>query len=185
MRKVVAIVGMPGSGKSTASDCARKMELDIIVMGDVVREETSKRGLEPTPENIGKTMLNLRKEEGPGIIARKCREKILKAKSETVIVEGIRSLDEVEEFKKSFSNFKLVAIHTSPKIRFQRLHSRGRSDDPESRKIFSERDNRELKVGIGSAIAMADRVIINEGSLNEFKLEVYKLLEEISITTSF
>ena len=178
MKKVIAIVGMPGSGKSTASDCAKEMELVIIVMGDVVREEVSKRGLEPTPDNIGRIMLSLRKEEGLGVIAKRCCEKILKAKSETVIVEGIRSLDEVEEFKKSFSNFKIVAIHTSPETRFQRLHNRGRSDDPESRKIFLERDNRELKVGIGSAIAMADRVIVNEGSFNEFKSEVYKLFKE-------
>jgi len=180
LKTVIGIVGMPGSGKTTMSQCAKEKDWEIVVMGDVVREETSERGLELTPSNVGKTMLDLRREEGPGVIAKRCVEKIIKSDSEGVIVEGIRSLDELNLFRQSLPNFILIAIHASPETRFTRLFNRGRSDDPKNRKIFFERDLRELEVGIGSAIAMADRVISNEGSLSDFCLKVKNLLKKIS-----
>jgi dephospho-CoA kinase len=180
LKMVVGIVGMPGSGKTTMSSCAKEKGWTIVVMGDVVREETSRRGLEPTPSNVGKTMLDLRREEGPGVIAKRCIENILESASECVIVEGIRSLDELTLFRQSLPNFTLIAIHASPDTRFKRLFNRGRSDDPKNWKLFSERDRRELEVGIGSAIAMADHVISNEVSLSEFRAEVKNLLKKMS-----
>ena len=177
-KKVIAIVGMPGSGKSVLSELAEKMGFPVIVMGDIVREETAKRGLEPTPENVGKIMLMIREEEGPAVVAKRCLPKILKSISETVVVEGVRSLEEVEEYKKKLPNLKLVAIHSSPETRFHRLHNRKRSDDPKSWAVFSERDKRELSVGTGSVIAMADYMIINECPLNDFESEARKLFIE-------
>ncbi|MCZ7397335.1 MAG: AAA family ATPase, partial [Candidatus Methanoperedens sp.] len=53
--KIIAFVGMPASGKSEASAMARALNIPIVNMGDVVREETAKRGLPPTDENIGGT----------------------------------------------------------------------------------------------------------------------------------
>jgi dephospho-CoA kinase len=56
----------------------------------------------------------------------------------------------------------LVAVHASPKRRFSLLKERGRKDDPVSREMFVQRDERELGVGIGRAIALADEIIPNE-----------------------
>ncbi len=57
---VIGLAGMPGSGKSLVVDSARELGYDVVVMGDVVRQETTKRGLELTPQNVGKVMLELR-----------------------------------------------------------------------------------------------------------------------------
>jgi len=54
---------MPGAGKSLVVDTARDLGYAIVTMGDVVREQTRQRGLEPTPQNVGKVMLELREEE--------------------------------------------------------------------------------------------------------------------------
>jgi dephospho-CoA kinase len=70
---------------------------------------------------------------------------------------------EVETFRKK-ANVILVAVHASPKRRFELLKERGRSDDPITRDAFTKRDERELGVGIGEAIAMADEVVSNERS---------------------
>jgi len=113
------------------------------------------------------------------VVAQRCVPKIHTQKSDVVIVEGVRSLDEVIEFKKNFATFKLLAIHASPKIRFERLFGRSRSDDPLSKKVFEERDNRELRVGIGSAIAMADHVIENEGDKKVFLEKMRQLLGKL------
>ena len=72
-------------------------------MGDVVREETRKRGLELNPKNIGAVMLDLRKTGGAGVIAEKCVPSIEQTKSSKVIVDGLRSLDEADVFKAALS----------------------------------------------------------------------------------
>jgi dephospho-CoA kinase len=57
---------------------------------------------------------------------------------------------------------------------------RDRTDAPENQEQFSERDRRELGWGLGSLIALADRMIVNEGTLGEFKEKVEELLRELS-----
>ena len=84
---VVGLAGMPGAGKSVVVNVAVKMGYGVVVMGDVVREEAAKRRLEPTPENLGKIMLELREKEGNNVIAKRCVSKIRKTKEQKVIVE--------------------------------------------------------------------------------------------------
>lgn len=176
-KRVIGVVGMPGSGKVVVDKVAGELGFSVVVMGDVIREETAKRGLDPTPENTGKIMLKIRDEEGPTVVAKRCVPKIQNSPSTVVVVEGLRSLAEADEFKKAFPAFTLLAIHSSPETRFQRVFKRKRSDDPASWKVFTERDLRELEVGIGSAIALADRVIVNEGTLAQFRAKIRVLLK--------
>lgn len=179
-KTVVGLTGMPGAGKSIVLvGTAQELGYDVVVMGDVIREETAKRGLELNPKNVGAVMLELRAKHGSNVIAEKCVEKIEQKKSSLVVVEGIRSLHEVEVFRKHFPKFTLMAIHASPETRFKRLSNRGRSDDPKTWDVFHERDMRELGVGIGNAIAMAQVMIINEGSQEDAKVKVKEALKEI------
>jgi dephospho-CoA kinase len=176
-KAVIGVAGMPGSGKATVRIVAESMGFSAVVMGDEVREETRRRGLEPTPENIGRIMLQLREEEGLAAVANRCIPKIVNAKSDIVFVDGVRSLSEVDEFKKSFDGFALIAVHSSPDMRFQRLSKRQRSDDPKGWEVFHERDLRELGVGQGDVIAVADYMIVNEGTYKEFEAKVRDLLK--------
>jgi dephospho-CoA kinase len=176
---VVGLAGMPGAGKSVVVNVARADGYGVVVMGDEVREEARRRGLEPTPENLGRIMLELRRLEGETAIAKRCVPKILTKAEGKVIVDGIRSLAEVEEFKRHFPKFALIAVHASPETRFKRLFHRQRSDDPKNWEIFHERDMRELSVGLGNAIAMAEHMIVNEGSLETAKKQAATILKRI------
>ncbi|MGD0496546.1 MAG: AAA family ATPase [Candidatus Bathyarchaeia archaeon] len=177
---VLGVAGMPGSGKSLVVELAQKEKgYEAVAMGDVVREETKKRNLQPTPENIGKVMLDLRQKDGSAVIAKRCVPKIAGIKGQKVIVDGIRSLDEIEEFKKHYSIFSLIAIHASPDTRFQRLYHRRRSDDASHWKVFLERDTRELSVGLGSAIAMAEEMVVNEEPFDVVKGRIRRILEKV------
>ena len=42
---VIGLAGMPGSGKSLVVDTARELGYDVVVMGDVVRQETAQAWL--------------------------------------------------------------------------------------------------------------------------------------------
>jgi len=176
---VLGLTGMPGSGKSLVVKVAQDLGYDVVTMGDVVREETSKRGLEPTPTNIGKVMLELRKSDGDRVIAEKCIPKIEQKKNTRIIIDGLRSYTEVETFMKKLSNFALITVHTSPQTRFERLSTRGRSDDPKNWEVFHERDMRELGVGIGYAIALAEYVIVNDGSLEILNARAQETLRSV------
>lgn len=158
---IVAVTGMPGAGKSTAAKALAGKGWKRVVMGDVIRKETVKAGLEPNAKNTGDVMSRLRKERGDSAVADLCLEEIRKGGSDRVVVDGIRSLAEVDRFRVE-AHVLLVAIHASPERRFALLKERGRSDDPLSREMFVARDDRELAVGIGNAVALADEVIANE-----------------------
>ena len=176
---VVGLAGMPGAGKSLVVETAREEGYAVVVMGDVVREETQKRGLDPNPKNIGKVMLELREKCGNSIIAEKCIPRIEQQESGKVIVDGLRSLSEVDAFKAHFSRFSLVAVHASPEIRFNRVSRRRRSDDPDGWDVFHERDMRELGVGLGNAIAMAEHLIVNENRRDDAKSKVRVTLRRV------
>jgi dephospho-CoA kinase len=176
---IVGTAGMPGSGKATLKILADNMGYPVVVMGDEIREEAKRRGLDPTPENIGKIMLQIREEDGPTAVIKRCLPKIENAKSKLVLVDGIRSIPEMDEFKKRFESFILVAVHSSPETRFQRLSRRKRSDDPIGWDVFQQRDMRELAVGQGSVIALADHMIVNEATYDEFKVKCQEVLEGI------
>ena len=176
---VVGLAGMPGSGKSLVVATARSEGYAVVVMGDIVREETKARGLELNPKNIGKVMLELRKNYGASVIADRCIPKIERKRSRKVIVDGIRSLGEVDIFKKHFPHFSLIAVHASSEARFNRLYRRHRSDDPDGWELFRERDMRELSVGLGNAIAMAEHLIINESNRNAAKAKAGRVFWRI------
>ena len=176
---VVGLAGMPGSGKSLVVETARELGYAIVVMGDVIREETVKRGLELTPQNVGKVMLQLRADGGVTVVAQKCIPKIEAQASSKVLVDGLRSLYEVEAFKAHFAKFSLVAVHASPETRFNRLFNRRRSDDPSGWEVFRDRDMRELSVGLGNVIAMAEQMIVNDNSVEEIKPKVAESLRRI------
>ena len=179
-KTVIGVAGMPGSGKSLVARIAEKMGCSVVMMGDVVRDETAKRGLPLTPENVGIVMLRLRDEEGPAVIAERCVSKIENAKTGTIVVDGLRSLQEVEEYRRHFKNFVIIAIHSSPETRFQRIFKRSRSDDPKSWEAFHERNMRELSVGLGNVIATADYLIVNEGPKDQTEEKIRNLLAKVA-----
>ena len=176
---VLGLTGMPGSGKSIVVQAAKELGYEVVTMGDVIREETAKRGLEPTPQNIGKIMLELRVTNGAGVVAEKCLPKIREKQGAKIVVDGLRSYFEAEVFQFNLTNFRLLTVHSSPQVRFERISTRGRSDDPKTWAVFHERDMRELSVGIGNAIALAEYVIMNDGAKEDLVSKTAEVLRRI------
>jgi len=178
--KLIAFVGMPASGKSEAAAIAIKFGIPVVNMGDVVREETARRGLPPTDENIGGTGTSLRREEGMDVIAQRCVPKIRAIKSKAIVVDGIRNINEIEYYKKEFgTDFELIAINTPFEIRFERVKKRARSDDMKSMEELKRRDEREKGWGLDRAIEKAVINIDNTGTIEKFKEKMEQLLGNI------
>lgn len=157
---IVCLTGMPGAGKTTIAEALKSKGFDKITMGDAVRTEAARRKIEPTGANLGKLMLDLREKNGSGAVAELIKDDILNSKSDVILVDGVRSLPEVDVLKK-IGTVKVLAIHASGDTRFKFLTGRGRSDAPSDREDFSKRDSREIGVGMSESIALADETISN------------------------
>ena len=168
---------MPGAGKSTIAEGLKPKGYDIVNMGNAVREEAKKRNLEPSRSNLGKLMLELREKNGPGAVAELVKRQIESSTSNVILIDGVRSNDEIEVLRK-IGNVKLLAIHASTDTRFDFLQKRGRSDDPQTKEHFEERDNRELGVGISHSIALSDYAISNIGLTKDELIEsAYEIIQ--------
>ncbi|MBM2851527.1 MAG: dephospho-CoA kinase [Candidatus Nitrosotenuis sp.] len=169
---------MPGAGKSTITSGLQQKGFTSINMGDAVRTEAKRRNLEPTGQNLGKLMLELREKNGQGAVAELIKDQIINSKSDVVVIDGVRSNAEIEVLKKIVI-VKLLAIHASTDTRFNFLTVRARSDDPHDRTMFDERDSREIGVGISASIALADETISNNNlTISELIDTAYNIIQK-------
>ena len=178
--RIIAFVGMPASGKGEAAVVAKELGYPVVNMGNVVREEVHRLGLEPTDENLGGTGTRLRREEGLSAIARRCVTKLRALNGGVAVVDGVRNIEEVHFFKEEFGNdFLLINVQSSTKDRLARIRGRGRADD---RLMDDERlrmrDERELGWGMVESINNADLTIVNDGTVDRFRKKVLKIIEE-------
>ena len=181
-RLIVCLTGMPGAGKSTVACFLKEKGFTIVTMGDVIREEAKRQGLEPTDVNLGKMMLKLRQDLGPGAVGQIVLQKLARDNnnnnSNNVVIDGIRSVAEVDVLKK-VGHVRLLAIHASQDTRFKHITNRGRADAPSDSDEFTGRDKRELSVGVSEAIALANEMISNNDlTLEQLKLRAYDIVKE-------
>ena len=174
--KLIVTVGMPGSGKDELILVAHSIGLATLKMGDLVRDETRRRGLALTNANLGRVANEEREKHGPGVWAQRAMPKLTETK---MLVDGCRSDHEVTVFRHNFGDLYVLGIFASPGTRYDRMIKRSRGDDGMSLQEFYDRDRRELKWGIGNAFSLADGMLINEGTLDEFKRAARDKLEEI------
>ena len=151
---------MPGAGKSTIVNKLQEIGFTKFTLGDGIRAEAKRRNVDPSGENLGKIMLEVREKNGPGAVAELIKDSIQNSTQDVVIIDGVRSIAEIDVLKQ-IGDVKLLAIDASPETRFNFLSSRGRSDDPKTQENFQERDNREISVGLDKSIDIADKTITN------------------------
>ncbi|AFO55539.1 MULTISPECIES: AAA family ATPase [Natrinema] len=168
---VIGTVGLPGSGKGEAATVAREDGIPVVTMGDVVRQETADRGLDPAKDH-GTVAQALREEDGPAAIAERSLPMLEDRleQHETVLVDGIRSGVEVDVFEDAFGDaFTLVSIEAPFAVRAERIDERGRdAGEGDGGEGLAARDERERGFGMDEAMDRADVVVENTDSLEAF-----------------
>jgi len=198
--KLIGFVGLPGSGKGEASKIARELGMVVVVMGDVIRQEAARLGLEPTDQNLGRIGNTLREKEGPEAIAKRTLEIARKTGRDLVVVDGLRSQAEAEYFRSQAEEFYLIEVQAAAEARLRWLEKRGRPDDPKredkgnaeaggqaksnSASALEERECREKGWGLCQAMEGADYRIDNSGNLEDLRRKVVNLLGEIGMRGS-
>jgi len=186
MNKLYAIVGMAGSGKSTAAQVAQEKGFGFVRFGQITIDELGARGMEITPENEKFVREDIRRQEGMGVYAKRLITKfdeLLQTRS--VVADGLYSWSEYTILKEHYGErIVVIAIFVPPETRYKRLEARV-SDEKDTaknnRRLTREqakaRDYAEIEnVEKGGPIAMADITIQNTGTMEEFLNELRKYI---------
>ena len=178
--KVVAIVGMTGSGKSEVARLFQRHGFTRVRFGDITDEEVKKRGLELNEENERLVREQLRRENGMAAYAKLNLPRIEEALAESdVVVDGLYSWEEYTFLRSRFGgDLSLVAVWSSPATRYARLT--GRLDRPLTAEEAAHRDAAEIEnLNKGGPIAVADFTIINESSLENLTRQTERIISKI------
>jgi dephospho-CoA kinase len=187
MLLVIGLTGLASCGKGEFADyLVNKYKFIKLVFSDILKEEAEKRNLlknknfEEQKNILSRLGKELRKETGKWeILAEKLVEKIKSGNLEKVVVDGFRSVEEVNLFKKNFQNFYLILIDADEKIRFLRR----KLQDPETTiEDIKSRDKRDIEVlGLGKVIDMADfKINNNEQDLENLHKEIDEIMKKIN-----
>ena len=179
MNKIIAIVGMCGSGKSIASDYYENRGYKKVYFGGVTMDQLKKEGLDVTPENEKMMRERLRSEYGMAAYAILSLPKIEEyAKTSNVVLDGLYSWDELVVLKEKFPDLKVISIVVDKEIRYNRLAVR------EVRPFtFEEAKNRDISeienLAKGGPIAYADYFILNNGGMDIYTSELDRITKLI------
>ena len=177
--RVLVLCGPPGSGKGVVSRTASDRGMTVLSLGNEVRAEVAARGLDESPENVGKTAVSMREEYGEDIVVVRLLGRIEEALADTdVLIDGMRQPEEMESLKQHIPNVMVLAVSASETVRLDWLSSRGRGEDG-SIDDFSERERREWGWGLDVLMSQADAIIINDGSLNQLSNRSDEILESL------
>lgn len=159
-KKIICITGMPGAGKSTVCKIAETLGFEIIHMGNKVRLEAKKRNLELTADNLGKLMISLRKENGSAAIAKLCINDIKISRNKLFVIDGIRGMNEINEFKKE-GKVNILTVEAAENTRYEFIKKRKREDVTFEFEEFKKRDSVETNIGILEVMKNCDYKIQN------------------------
>lgn len=186
--KIIAFVGMTGSGKTEAGKIAAELGLPVLRFGQAVLDEALRRG--GVGEKYEREVRNeLRKKYGMGALAVINFEQLDRLLKETdVVVSDLYSWDEYKVLRGRFGpdRVALVAICASPKVRYARLKNRHFDPAKDEQALYRSynredaeaRDFAEIEESDkGGPIAMADYYIINETGLEDFRKKVLAIVK--------
>lgn len=179
---IIAFVGMAGSGKSEAVKYIAGKNISSIRFGDATDEGLREQGLELTEVNERAFREALRKELGMAAYAIKAEPKIQELlKTQNVIVlDGLYSWEEYVYLIEKFPSLIVVQVYTQREIRYQRLATR--AVRPLASKEAKARDVAEIQeLHKGGPIAIADYLLTNNTTMEEFMKQINELLMKLQI----
>ena len=179
--RALALVGMPGAGKTL---CARHLEEQGFYQfrfGSIVVNEVARRGLELTPENERIVREEFRRVEGMAAIAQRALPHLKEAlhTHPNIVIDGLYGFSEYKMLIENLSATLIVVAITAPRWqRYERLSSR--PERPLTAEEARLRDFQEIEnLEKGGPIAIADYTLLNDGDKAALKMALDQLLAEL------
>ena len=180
--KILAIVGMCGSGKSTAIDYLTERKIPKIYFGGVILKGMEEAGIEDTPENEKKFREEIREKEGKDFVVNRVvkeAKNLIDAGQKRIVLDGLYSWTEYKILRKEFpTEMTVVAIVVPKALRRKRLAER--PVRPFNAQEAADRDKTEIEnLEKGGPIAIADYYIDNSADIKTFHDNFAELCKKI------
>ncbi len=180
--KIVAFVGLAGSGKSSAVDYLTEKGYPKIYFGGILYKAMEEAGVEITWESQQTFREEIREREGKDFIVKRAVKEargLIDAGQKRIILDGLYTWSEYKILKHEFpGEITVIAIVTPKHLRKQRMANR--PERPMTSEEVDQRDWAEIEnIEKGGPIAIADHFIHNEGSLEKLHAEIDKVLDHI------
>ncbi|MEM4366583.1 MAG: hypothetical protein QW035_00420 [Candidatus Anstonellales archaeon] len=174
---IILLGGKRGAGKSAFAEIAKKQGYKVREMSAIVKGIMEREGIEVNNRNLRLFARGLREKFGKGIVGQLMAEQMEGGKE---VIVGIRAVEEIEEIKKRFSDVVVVFIDAPANIRFERMGSAGKKENPVTWDEFLWADSVDNELGQEGVMEAADIVINNSKSKKEFEEEAKRVLRWIS-----
>jgi len=180
--KILAIVGMAGSGKSTAIDYLTDKKNPKIYFGGVIYKAMAEAGIERTPESEQEFRREIREREGKDFVVKRAIQEaknLIAAGQKRIVLDGLYSWTEYKILRKEWPTEMTVVAIVAPKaLRRKRLAER--KERPFNAEEAAQRDIHEIEdIEKGGPIAIADYYVDNSGTIEDFKENFAELVSEI------
>jgi dephospho-CoA kinase len=180
--KIIAFVGLPGTGKSAATSYVTDRGIPKVGFGDIIMKEVVKAGLDPTQDNERTIREKLRlNPTGDQILEQVISEvqHLIDAGQHKIVVDGLGSWDSYKRLKHEFPGSLIIVAFTAQRhIRLKRLATR--DENPLTEQAVNERDYDEIEtLNKGGVLAMADYFLFDNGSLEQLHIQVDDLLRQL------
>lgn len=179
--KILAVVGMSGSGKSVVVDDLTSRGAVKVYFGGMILAEMEKRGVERTAESEKQFREMIRETEGKDWVVKQVIlevERLILEGEKRIVLDGVYSLTEYEILKERFENLKFLAVVVDRGLRHKRVGER--TVRPFNLEEIRERDMSEVRnLEKGGPIALADYYILNNGDKIGLRKQVGEILDKI------
>lgn len=180
--KIIAFVGLPGAGKSSAVDYLKAKDYPSVYFGGVVLSAMDEAGLDHTADNEKNFREELRAREGKDFIVKRIIDQVnglVDAGQKRIVADGLYTWTEYKLMKRAFpGELTTVAIVAPRMLRHRRLSTR--PVRPLTKAEADKRDWDEIEnLEKGGPIAIADSYIINDGDLEKLHKNIDKELQSI------
>ena len=173
--KIIALVGLAGSGKSSAVEYLTEKGFPKIYFGGVIYKAMDEAGIEKTWDNLQQCREEIRRREGKDFVIKRVIKNIhdlINAGQNKIVLDGLYTWSEYKLLKHEFPGQVVVIAIVTPKyLRYQRMAKR--IERPMQPHEVDQRDWSEIEnLEKGGPIAIADYFIINDGSLEQLHQKI-------------
>ena len=181
--KIIAFVGLTGSGKTAAIEYLTDRGYPKIYFGGIFYEAMKEAGLTPGDWEVENPFRKaIREKEGNDFIVKRAikqAHKLIEAGQHRIILDGLYSWTEYKALKHEFpGELTVIAVIAAKHLRKHRLASR--SERPLTPAEVDERDWREIEdVEKGGPIAVADYYIMNDKDVENLHQQLRDTLTKI------
>lgn len=181
MKKLLAIVGMSGSGKSVVTDYLESIGWSKLYFGGITYKLMDEAGIVRTEDGKSEKEFRekLRKEHGPECYAKFLEPDIRRElENNDVVLDGLYSWYEYKYLIERFPELKLICVIADKNLRYERVGNR--PDRPFDREAIEYRDISEIEnLYKGGPIAFADYFILNNSDKASEINRLKEILEEV------